>query len=369
MLKPLSIFYYSIGNRKKTLTIIATISLCVAIVYFATLLAGSIFMVLKSKHEPHQYYSSVRAPQFQHIEDRIINDLKQFDVVVDVVPFEQTFTLYHGIISSEGISIYSLKNADIQYLLGKLELQVTEGRLPEANNEILLPKALAKNKGITIGDFIGDEVNDKEQLKGKHLVVGLLEGEALIGFQALPEDAVIQNRALVFLHENSSEVTQYLEGLAEKDYDAYTFKMAQMFHDNTKAVINILVTAIAIIIAIVVSLTLANISYIHLVQRKKDLSISYALGYSLRSIKIKLILEQLLFIIVGTITGILLAIGVTAAMNVLIFEPKGQYMILIYSKGFPFVLLIPMMVLLFNILMIQRMLKKFDPIIILEGRD
>lgn len=369
MLKPLSIFHYMVGNRKKTLTIILTISFCVTTVYFATLLAGSIFTLLKSKYDPHQYFSSVRAPQYQHLDGTILDDLKQFDDVVDVVPYEQSNTLYLGIISSEGIPIYSLKEDDIHFIMESLNLHVTEGRLPETNDEIILHKQLAKNKGVTIGDFIGDEVNDKEQLKGKLLVVGIIEGEALLGFRALPQDTLIQNRAMVFLHEKSEDVTQYLESLADLGYDAHTLKMAQMFYENRKAIIDILVTSIAIIIAIVVSLTLANISYIHLYQRKKEFSISYALGYSLRSIQIKLSLEQLLFIIVGTIVGILLAVGVTATLNTLVYEPKGQYMMLMYAKGIPFVLLIPCAVLLFNIVTIHRMLNKFDPIAILEGRD
>jgi len=368
-LKPLSIFNYINGNRKKVLTLTFTIILSVTTVYYATLLAGSIFTMLESKYLPDQYYSTIYTNHFQKIEPSIVDELSEFADVIDVVPFIREYTLYDGLISAEGIPIMSLEERDTYYLMNKLKLTILEGRAPQATDEIILHERLAKNKGLVIGDFIGNEVNDKEQIKGKNQVVGIFQGEALIGFRYLPDDTEIQTSAMIFLKENNEGVTRYLEELAIQGYGASTLKLSKMYFDQTKSLINTILISIAGLIAIVVTLTLANISYIHLYHRKKEFSIRYVLGHSLFGIKLRTFCEHLIIIILGIIGGFILAIGLTLILNTLVFEPKGQHMIYIYLNGIPFVLLTPLVVLLINSFVTNKLLNKLDPIAILEGTD
>lgn len=375
-MKPLSALNYSKRNKKKSVSVIACIAVSVFLLYTVQILFSSLKicnkLVLLNAFE--KYSLIYKQDNDIPISSQLIAKVKKNENIDRVIPLFRRTTIFTSITSSTGVGIYELDKDDMKYYMKMLHVNIKEGRLPKFTNcEIAIDYRLAKNKGLKLGDMIGEDVSRKEILQGEYKIVGILEGEAISAITPMDENLekneVYPHGMMVFPKIGKmKEVNRYLDTIRNSvDIVTYddTKKDLDKNMDNADMTINIL--AAMIIIAMVVAV--GNISYVHFFERRKEFGILRALGYSMKSIIIKTFYEISIMNLIGFFLGLLLSIVTSLMLKLIFLNHLGITISFWCPQGLIQCLCIPIFTTLFSIKPINFMVRKVDPISIIEGVD
>jgi predicted lysophospholipase L1 biosynthesis ABC-type transport system permease subunit len=110
---------------------------------------------------------------------------------------------------------------------------------------------------------------------------------------------------------------------------------------------------------------LANIYF---QQRLVEFGLLQAIGYTRRSLLMRVSWETALVVLLGWVLGVVAAIGVLSGAKWWVMEPRGLYLEPLDPIAYRYTLPVPMMVLLFALGTIGWRLRTFDPVAIVERR-
>ncbi len=383
-MKPLSAFKFFVENKKRAIIFLIVLTLSVAVVAFITSLSDSIILdALDANLKPFTQSSIVtRSSDEMFLKDEIVTRINSFEETQEAINVIMQNTSYSSLIGNTSSPIYFLEtHEDISNLISLNNLRLKDGRLPELDDyELVLNKKILKNKGLGIGDYIGDDVQPEEWLTGKYKVVGVLEGEALIGFgtkcyykQAYQEAGLTMDKplGLVIIPKAGqlNNLNKKLDNIDRKDASTYTYSSLKVVIDDEIKSMNMLVRIIVIAVVMILSISVGALVYIIYMNRVEEFGILYAMGYSKGFIN-KLILKELagltaLCWVFGYILSMLMVYGI----NYIILYPIGQTLYFFTVQIFINTLFIPVMVLACAAYPILHKLKKWDPIAIIERRE
>ena len=376
-MKPLSALFYSRNNKKKLIAMVISIGLSISLIYVIQ------FLVYGAKHgtdytdlNPLSVYSEISRQGDEPIHGDMINCIVTNEYTERVIPRIRQQTFYYPITGRCAVSVFSLNQEDMTYMMDKLGLTIKEGRLPKNNrDEIVIHDRLLKNKGLKLGDEIGYPVNEKEKsIEKTYKIVGVLDGASMIALTSLSaqkyDSGLYENGMLVFHKEGKrSQSNSFLSFLPK---DAVYIQTYQKVYDSQQKdlqdiqrYMNILV----VLLIIVISITMGNSSYIHTFQRRYEYALLYSIGYSPLWILRKTIKEVFLTCFLGYLTGMVSTSLIAGIMYLFLFYPQGLVLKLFLPEALLQTLMIPIFVSLFCILPISRMLRRVDPINIIEGVD
>ena len=375
-MKPLSALNYSKRNKKKSASVIACIAVSVFLLYTVQIIFGSIEICNKlvRLNAAEKYSLIYKQENNVPISSQLITEVKNNENIDRVIPLFQRNTDFANITLSLGVRVYELDKDDMNYYMKMLNIKIKEGRLPKyADCEIAIDYRLAKNKGLKRGDMIGEDASRKEILQGEYKIVGLLDGQVISAItpmdEKLDKNKIYSNGMMVFPKVGKmKELNQYLDTIRNSaDIVTYddTKKDLDMPMKNAEMTINIF--AAMIIIAMVVAV--GNISYVHFFERRKEFGILRALGYSMRSITLKTFYEISIMNLMGFFLGLLLAIFIGLILKLIFLSPLGVSISFWSPQGLIQALCIPIFTTLFSIKPINFMIRKVDPISIIEGVD
>jgi putative ABC transport system permease protein len=325
---------------------------------------------------PLKKYSEVSRKSDQPITKEIIQSIIENENTERIIPRIRQWTYYQPITGRNNVSVFSLNNTDMTYLINRLKIQLIQGHLPkEGTNEAVIDYRLAKNKNIKIGDKIGYDVNEKELfIQGSLKIVGLIGGDSMLALTArqdnLTDNEMYQEGMIVFHKvDNLQKSNIFLESLPKQNVKVFTYQIAYDAQEkdtkDLKRYINILV----IMLIVVLSISAGNASYINTFQRRYEYGLLYSVGYSSTQI-LKQASSELFFInIMGYLAGILITLLFAGIEYLFLFEPNGLVLRLILPEAILQTLAIPIFTSLFSIIPVSRMLRKIDPIRIIEGKE
>lgn len=376
-MKPLSALFYSLHNRKKLLSMVISIGLSIMLIYVIQ------FFVYEIKHSnyytdlnPLSEFSEVSKASEMPISEEIINRIISQESTEKVIPLIRQHTFYYPAAGKNVVSVFSLNSEDMTYLMNKLKLTLVTGRLPENNKkEAVMDYRVAKNKKVKIGDKIGYEVNKKElYIKETYEIVGFIDGESMLVLTSrtdqMDDKELYSEGMLVFHKEGALDLSNtFLNSLPKGMVSLRTYQIAfdaqKKDMEDIKRYINILV----VMLIVVLSISMGNASYIHTFHRRYEYALLYSVGYSPMWILFKAIKEVFFTSAIGYAIGMVTTILFAGITYLVLFEPNGLVLKLFLPEAFLQTLVIPMFVSLFCIIPINRMLRKIDPIRIIEGVD
>lgn len=376
-MKPLSALFYSRNNKKKLIAMVISIGLSIALIYVIQ------FLVYEIKHgtdytdlNPLSVYSEVSMQGDNPINGVIIDRILTNEYTEKVIPRIRQQTFYYPITGKCVVSVYSLSQEDMTYMMDKLGLTMKEGRLPQNNkDEIVMNDRVLKNKGLALGDEIGYQLNEKEKhLEKTYKIVGVLDGSSMMGLTSLSGqkyDSELYEKGMLVFHKEGkrSQSNSFLSFLPKDEIFTRTYQKAfdsqQKDVNDIKRYMNILV----VLLIIVISITMGNSSYVHTFQRRYEYALLYSIGYSPLWILWKTIKEVFLTCFLGYLVGMASTMLIAGIMYLTLFYPQGLIMKLFLPDALLQTLIIPIFVSLFCILPISRMLRRVDPINIIEGVD
>ncbi|MDP4180363.1 MAG: ABC transporter permease [Bacillota bacterium] len=377
-MNPLSIIRYYLNNKKRFISIVIVIALSVLLLY-------TIQMLLKSTDhaayvvsvEPKKFFSSVGINETVLDKD-IVNDLKKQNFAEKVLPaavVKTNFTISFS--PPQGAPIFMLKENDIHQLMGRMNLKLVKGNLPKpGRHEVIIHRNISNNKKLKIGDKVGSKLDKDEWLEGEYEVVGIFEGSSVLGFSLLDDymnDKHIRYEyidAVIIPKKNKLEaLNNYLESLPSHDGKLWisTYDSTKRSLENVMESVYMLLTTVNIMVIAIVSICIGFLCYIYFYQRRNEFGLLNAIGYTRQQIINRAFAEVCGMNIIGFILGLILSMIVGNLLNIFLFAPKGQPLQLWDFDYITKTFCIPLFSILFGIIPVWRMLKRLNPIAIIEG--
>ncbi len=380
MRKPLSPFTYFLRNKIKVLAIGV-----ILVVSMITILSPKVIMmsIEKDIEKIVNYRKSFFQIDFNgNFGNRSFLEVEtKLDNLSSVDYYYKGYFQYVTYNSSFG-SIYSyvafLQDSDYVPFMQEMDWELLEGKLPEPNsNEIVLTQNLASNRRVEIGDEIGSSVGS-DYLSGRYKVVGILSNGETIGAIANLDTVVGEesNSWSYFVHPKDGYQGQLenqfasIAGDFKDQVKISTFEVDKKFFGDEFAMIDTIVTLINSILIVTVSLSLAFLNIILLLQRQQEIGILLALGYTRTRITIKIILENLLMLSLFTAIGFGAVSTISSLVNIYLFAPLAISQVTPFtSQVFWFAIPMPIVTFISYTLLTIFQMKNLDPIFIIENRN
>lgn len=211
----------------------------------------------------------------------------------------------------------------IDEVLKGYNVEVVEGELPKKDGEILITSLAAKALDVKVGDYIGKDYNDLYVDDGNYKVVGLIDGDVSV-YVAPLRDEDRSNQLLILTDKGNEQSVR--DNISEKISNILSVRVVDDIEDfmvNINAMLKRLGFIAISIFALVILITVTNLSKSIISNYSDEYSLLSAIGYKKKFIN-KRISAQLAVLIIGaSIVGLLTGIFVNIGFNNLFCVPRG----------------------------------------------
>jgi hypothetical protein len=266
------------------------------------------------------------------------------------------------------------------------DVQVKAGRLPQPySNEVVLSEPVALNRSVSIGDRIGNPVNENDNNIPTELeVVGILsrpsdepaQDDLWLGFASyeyLSQHERYANHPIHLLTIPKAGQKATLDTWMREDIDGELVEvLTYAWMKNNYRLISLLILAVfggvEIVVALVATVALTVLGYIFFTQRREEFGILHAIGRS-RAWLVKRTAGEMASIIAIAwgISALICGLGL-AGIQVGLYTPKGLRLNFLNPVPWLFTVPIPIAVLAATTGSVARVLRKLDPVAIVERR-
>ena len=386
-MRPLSAFKFFSQNRQKMVTVITILVVAVISVSFITSLVTTIFEDGKKTNlATFSHFSFVAATNDElYLSDKVLQDLRGMKDVEYTVDAELGYVRYTSLLGSSSVPIVTIANPeDLKRVFDRCGLILKDGRFPNetAECEIIVHTSIIKNKNLSINDYIGKEVDDKEILPGKFKIVGSFSGDAILGFSNLsysmkqlknagvtyegPTGILLIPRtddALKNMNEGISEYGSHHDKITITTFDT----LEEMFDKELQSMMS-LMTLIILVIVCAMAISTGALLYVVYIGRMEEFCILHAIGYS-KGFIYKLIFKEITALSsFGWLIGYAVSLGLMKLVEIWILEPNGQSFAYFDIIGFVYTLIIPVMISICSVVPVLKKLHKVDLISVIEKR-
>jgi ABC-type antimicrobial peptide transport system permease subunit len=299
---------------------------------------------------------------------------------------EHRRTYRQGLFGREGTPIYFVSENDQRPFADRLGWNLVEGRWPRSGtNEMAMTQDILRNRGLGVGDLIGQAVDEDGRLNGEWLIVGALRGSIIGGigdlgylqdrFLDLPgqtESLEIQPGVLAVVAKPGGEakLEALLETLPKDEVSVFYRSKAQRNFERLTTNIDTMLWILNAMSIAVMSLALGLLNVIFFMQRGNEFGLLAAIGYTKGILMRRVLLETTVTVIAGWAFGILLSIDIYSTLNSVIFVPRGlEALSVLTVRVLVYTLPVPIMVILFGVGVVLWQLHRMDPVAIIERRD
>jgi ABC-type lipoprotein release transport system permease subunit len=290
----------------------------------------------------------------------------------------------------ENASPLSVYSDDMAYLVELFELELLEGHLPRPNtNEMVIPQILAQNRGLQVGDVVGDRDHPAYPgapiLPAEFVISGTFarssvsQDENWLGFVSLE---FMENHGgftlgtgahysfLVAPKAGQKDVLDdWLENeLAGGGAWVSTFRNETERAEERARSLILTVALLESVIAVVEAIALAVLNHISISQRQSEFGLLHALGHGRLRLIWRTVQEVVLTTGAAWGGSALLFLGGLGALQIWVFAPLGLELNPFSALPWVSTLPIPVAVLAATAGTTARTLSRLDPVSIIERR-
>jgi ABC-type lipoprotein release transport system permease subunit len=383
-IKPLSSWTFYLRHRRRGTML--TVSMALMILGIAL----PVFLLLASASamEPDfthlRYVSQVSAARGGALDPGVATRIRSYPAVGRIIP---AVLLQLRVIVPPGgeaeVDIYGVAEDDLAALMALFELDLVEGRLPRRrSNEVVIPRAAALNRGLRVGDKVGQPIQEaqadlmgEDDIPMEMEIVGLLNRDDLwIGFSSREYleshelTAARSSRWLVVPVEgHKAELDAWLEGsIASSQVRVSTYDATWNEFRQAVQGLSVLFAAVEFLIAAVAAIALAALNYVFFAQRREEFGILHAAGRSRSWLVLRTAKETGATAGIAWLIGAAMCVAGLSAMWALVYAPRGLSLSLFDVTPWLFTLPIPLTVILVSAGTTGRMLRKLDPVAVIE---
>ena len=335
------------SNKGQTILIILGIAIGVSVQIFI----GSLIQGLQKGLVDKTIGNSSQITINSNLEDRYITDYDQLidkislsdDNITKISPVldNQAFLSYEDNSQSLLVRGFDMEKADGIYDISN---RIVEGKLPTAENEILLGINLKDEYGISIGDEISILTIDRKSIKST--VVGFFDLKVstlnsnwgittLKNAQAMFENEEKISSIEMQVNEDSIFITDeialnVLNTIGSDKYKAVNWKEQNesLLSGLEGQSISSLMIQVFVIISVVISI--ASILAITVIQKSRQIGILKAMGIRNSTTSYIFLFEGLILGFFGALAGILLGVGLSFAFTKFAINADGTPVVDLY---------------------------------------
>ena len=400
--KPLSSKTFYLRHRRRGLILLTTMGLMILGVSFPAFLFAPMGDAMQSFAEPLRQIGIVTPRMEGSVDPGVAAQIRTHPTVSQVIPAVELGLRVQVPPLGYTISVYGVSESDLQTLINLYGVQVKEGRLPRPHtNEVVLSEAMALNRGLRVGDKIGQPVNEDDQgIPTEMVVVGVLsrpstspldsardvlrtglsqgrgENDLWLGFASYEYLTCHERYAshpmhlLVIPNEGQkAEMDAWLrEEVNPELVEAYTFDWMRTNYRLLVLILLAVFGVVEVVIAIVAAVALAVLSYVFFAQRREEFGVLHAIGHSRPWLVLRTVRETASTVgVAWLLSALVCGIGLVGVQFGL-YAPRGLSLNFFNPVPWLFTLPIPVAVIAASGGLVARMLRRLDPVSVIERR-
>ena len=406
--KPLSSLTFYLRHRRRGMALIVGTALAILVITLPVFITSAITDVMKPNIEYLRYVSEVWSNEGRTVDAGVGGQIRSHPTVGYVVPvisLELQVPVPLG--SAARTHVYGVPENDLPALVDSFGMQVAQGRLPRArSNEIALSESVAQNHGLRVGDTIDlpfhvlGEV-DQMIMYGtpvEMVVSGILRpgsGQVLrprtfrsrSGQTLSPSDPWLGFASYEYLesHESTAsylvrlfvvptegrkdELDAWLEeyaSSAQTQVATFRAKYGEIQRSMIEMALVFALTEVGIMI--VAAIAVATMNYIFFTQRREEFGVLHAVGRSRQWLVLRTMRETGSMVTVAWLFSAVVYVISLICVQVVVYAPRGLSLDIFNPIPWLFTLPIPLTVVFASTGTIGRMLRKLDPVTVIERR-
>lgn len=338
-MQKLSAMRYIKNNKRRVSVLIVSLTLCFVLTYisffFLSTTTETFRSVLLDNAEKLQYIEpSARVFDLDYemsVEDEylrkydiklneLIDRLREKEEIKDAFKAEIVYGTVQSFVGRYTFELPLVTKEEMPILLKHMKAALTEGRLLEKNNEIVLSESAMKNEDYRLGD----------SLKENHsiTIVGIIECEYYFGCGIYEGDTYDNQRICILSDGSIEDLTLFLNNMGykvdrsrEKIIDK-TSGEEDLQNDVIDAIeggtdiVYVFILAVLFIVLLIVYTT-------YLRDRQNEWCLYSSIGYSKKAIYFSIIRELLFTFAVSLFAGGIIIFFMEAALDYCMIRPMG----------------------------------------------
>jgi ABC-type lipoprotein release transport system permease subunit len=404
--KPLSSWTFYSRHRRRGIVLVVSAAVVIVGVALPVFLLSAVADAMMPDFEYLRYVSKVAPSSGRTVDAGVMGQIRSHPTVERVIPV-MSLGLQVDVPPSSVMrtNIYGAVEDDLPILMDLFGMQVKEGRLPRPrSNEIALSEPVALNRGLRVGDKIGVPAHERGEFKLLNVddipiemvVVGILRQAqdralqsqmersghtlsssamwlGLASYEYLGSHEFTSSRSVHLLvvpaDGRKNELDAWLEeSVASAQTNVITYDVEYREHQQIVRGLVLVFAMVGCVTAIVAAIAMATLNYIFFTQRREEFGILHAVGRSRSWLVLRTMRETGGVITVAWLAGAVICCVGLICFQTLVFAPKG--LSLNFFNPVPWVLTfpVPLAVVAVGTGTIARMLRKLDPVAVIERR-
>jgi ABC-type lipoprotein release transport system permease subunit len=378
-IKPLSSRTFYLRNRRQGLMLVMTLALMIIGIAFP---AFFISPILDAQMPLNKYLNrvSVVSPDVDRAVDAVLTTkISAHPSVERVIPARELIMNVKILFTDASFRFYGVSKIDLPVLSNLYGVSLKEGRWPRrGSNEVVLSKAAAMNRGLSVGDAFGRPVYELDYSVPTEMVVAgiLASGNQWLGFASYEylENHDLYSSGVVHLivipeEGRKAELDNWLEKeVVSASTNVLTYDTHYREVQQAKRGIFLVIIALESLIAIVVAIALGIMNYLFFAQRLEEFGILHAMGRSRPWLVLRAVKESMSMVGLAWLIGAVICFGGLILAQIIFYASEGVSVDFFNPVPWLFTLPIPLTVIAVSASVIARTLSKLDPVSIIERR-
>lgn len=363
MIKPLSYLKYFKGNKKIVVRYIATITMTAIVLAVIQIIIGNLVEELRGYYDVQDYYLEITTNNNDNLTEEEVEALEKLEDVKKVIPVKCLFLNYKGFVASPAATFCFMPKEDIKDYLNIFNIDYDPNVIDKLEeNQVLTSERIQTNFGLSEGDRINtDSFAPNMDIKFKDS----FETDYLIGVTPM-EFGRLNNRYYLIpkdgkVKEVEKEVSDLLGTRVKQRHDREIINRSL---ENTMGTFS----SVQLIITITCAIATGVTTYLHYYNRRKEIGILKAIGYSDKKILFRISKEIIISSAIALVISILLINLFVLGMNKFLAVPRGYFLFQFDISMLSSMTIIVLAIMIFSLVPTWILLKSVDKISLIEGR-
>ncbi len=353
-MRPLSTFVFLKSCFSKVFPMVATVSLSVAALYFMGMFVSQLDETVNEASVYGYEKASIIISGKSGFSDKDLQTMKMINKDLDNYIIMLGGVSHKSIIGYTSTDILMSDKDGAAAIFKHMGFQLLEGNLPASQNEIIIHDKIRKAYGLQVGDRI-DKGRENWYLDENAIVTGIYAGKAVMGIGITRDENLIVGGPYTSYYicgsrDKLSSIDPSITEQFAKTYRVYTYESQKEKMKQFNVPINAMKVFLGVILVIAIGVFLTNITSVQYANRRKELQLLNAIGYTRRQLIHKALREIAMASLTGYLVGIILAIILGLTLNIIFFNDAGTDMPLFLPGSMMTVGLVPIAIIWFGML-------------------
>lgn len=353
-MRPLSTLIYFKRCFSKVFPVVTTVALSVMALYFMAMFVSQLNETIREASVYGYKRASLIVSGKNGFSKQDMEKVKSISKDLGVYTVILGGVSHKSIIGTTSTDLLFSNKEEALEIFKHMGCKLLEGKLPDAPNDIVIQKKIAKAYGLKPGDKV---IKGRENwyLEEDVTVTGIYSGNTVMGIGVTTGEKVLKGSPFTSFYicgtrEQLNGIDQQLISEFAKVYRVYTYDNQIANLKRFSVPMSAMKLFLGVILVITIGVFLANITSVQYANRKKELQLLHAIGYTRKQIIMKSLKEISLASVSGYFVGLLLTIILALILNLLFLSEVGSSLPILLPVSMLTVGLVPISIILFGML-------------------